>query len=187
MVKTLLSIFRDSSNSFEGQKDGEKVILLLRRHPFTILVRIGFFSLACLAPIVIGIIFLPYLMAHGLLNLFFFASSVWFLGFWLAIFYSLTIYTLNTVIITNDRIIDSDQHGLFNREISELHSHRIQDISTHVNGVIETFLGFGDVMVQTAASEKQFIFHKIPRPEKVKDAIMQVTASKHSGVKTMIQ
>lgn len=183
MIKEFFSIFRDSSNSFEGQVSGERVILLLRRHPFTILLHIGLSSLLTLIPVAVGIVFLPYLIAHGWLALFLFALSVWFLGFWLGIFYALTMYTLDTVIITDHRIIDSDQCGFFNRKVAELHSHRIQDVSVHTSGVIETFLQFGNITVQTAASEKQFIFHQIPKPEKVKDIIMQITAFRHSGVK----
>ena len=183
MTKKIFSIFRDSSNSFEGQASGERVILLLRRHPFAILLRIGLFSFFAFVPVIAGAVFLSYLVAYGWLALFLFASSIWYLGLWLAVFYSLTMYTLNTVIITDHRLIDSDQHGFFNREISELHSHRIQDVSIHTSGVIETFLQFGNITVQTAASEKQFIFHQISKPEKVKDIIMQITAFRHSGVK----
>jgi len=183
MIKALLSIFRDSPNSFEGQKENEKVLLLLRPHFFTIAIRVGFLGLMCLVPVIVGLIFLQYFTAASWLNVFFFLSSVWYLGLWLAIFYALTIYTLNTVIITDSRIIDSDQYGLFDRKISELHSHRIQDVSIHTNGLIETFLQFGDVTVQTAASEKQFVFHQVPRPDIVKDVIMQVTAAKHTGIK----
>lgn len=183
MVKSFLSIFRDSPNSFEGQERNEKVVLLLRQHPFFILIRIGLFGLACLVPVVIGVMFLTYLMTHDWLNLFLFISSTWYLGFWFAIFYSLTMYTLNTVIITDHRIIESDQHGFFNREISELHSHRIQDATTHTNGIIETFLKFGNVTVQTAGAEKQFVFHQIPRPDNVKDVIMRVARSRHSGIR----
>lgn len=186
MIKSFFSTFRDSPNSFEGQREGERVILLLRRHPFTILIRIGFFGLACFVPIIVGVMFLSYLLEHEWLNLYLFVSSIWYLGFWLAIFYFLTMYTLNTVTITDHRIIDSDQHGFFNREISELHSHRIQDVSVHTNGIIETFLKFGNVTVQTAASEKQFIFHQIPRPDRVKDVIMQMARSRHSGIKPVV-
>ena len=187
MIRSLLSIFRESTNSFEGQKDDENIVLLLRRHPFTIYIRIGFYVLASLVPIVAGVMFYSYLSIHGRFDVFFFLSSIWYLGLWLAVFHSLTLYTLNTVLITDRRIIDSDQHGLFNRETSELHSNRIQDVSTHTNGMIETFLQFGDVTVQTAASEKQFVFHQVPRPDKVKDVIMQMTASKHTGVKAVVQ
>ena len=128
-------------------------------------------------------LFWSFLLSHGWLDLFCLISSAWYLGLWLAIFYSLTIYTLNTVIITDSRIIDRDQHGLFDQKISELHSHRIQDVSVHTNGMIETFLHFGDVTVQTAASEKQFVFHQVPRPDQVKNTIMQITASRHTGIK----
>lgn len=186
MIKSLLSIFQDSSNSFEGQGSDEKVLMLLRHHPFSISTHIGLFSLACLVPIIAGIIFLPYFSAHGWLNLFLFASSIWYLGFWLAIFYSLTIYMLNTVIITDRRIIESEQNALFNRKISELLSQRIQDVSTHTNGIIETFLRFGDVTVQTAARDSQFVFRQIPKPDKVKDVIIQIAATRDSGVKAVI-
>lgn len=183
MIKKLLAIFRDSPNSFEGQEQGEKVVLLLRRHPFIILTRLSFFCLGLLLPIVVGFKFWSDLETLGWLNLFLLLTNLWWLGLWLAIFYSLTIYSLNVVIITDRRIIDSDQRGLFNRKVSELHSHRIQDVSTHTRGMIKTFLGFGDVTVQTAGSERQFVFCDIPEPEKVKDVIMQMNAFRQSGVK----
>ncbi|OHA88573.1 MAG: hypothetical protein A3C70_01220 [Candidatus Zambryskibacteria bacterium RIFCSPHIGHO2_02_FULL_43_14] len=186
MIKSLLSIFQNSQNSFEGQLPGERVILLLRRHPFAILLHIGLSSSLAFIPIILGTVFISYIIAHGWLNLFLFASSIWYLGLWLIVFYSLTIYTLNTVIITDRRLIDNDQHGFFNREISELHSHRIQDVSVHTSGIIETFLQFGNITVQTAASEKQFVFHQISKPEKVKDIIMQITSFRHSGVKPVV-
>ena len=186
MVRKIFSIFKDSPNSFEGQESNEEVILLIRQHLFTVLVKVGLFSLAFLMPIIIGMIFWPYLLTYNLSSIFFFISSIWYLATWLAIFHSLTIYTLNTVIITDRRIVESDQHGLFDRETSELHNERIQDVTAHTNGVIETVLGFGNVTVQTAASERQFIFCRIPNPEKVKDVIMRITAAKHSGIKTTI-
>lgn len=187
MIRSLLSIFQHSSNSFEGQKESEEVVLLLRQHPFTILIRVALFCLVSLVPIIVGIIFQAYLEKYNWLNLFLFISSIYYLSLWLGIFYSLTMYTLNTVIITDQRIIDNNQQGLFNRKVSELHGHRIQDVSVHTSGIIETFLHFGNVTVQTAASEKQFVFHQIPRPEKVKDVIMQIASSKHSGVKAVVE
>ena len=185
MVKSLFSILNHSSNSFEGQKDDEAVILLIRRHPFTIITRVGLIVLVSLVPIVIGKVFWVYLSKEGWQEIFLLLSSLWYLGFWLAIFHALAIYTLNTMTVTDQRVIDSDQHGLFNREISELHTHKIQDVTTHTNGLLETMLQFGDLTVQTAASEKQFVFCQIPHPEKVKDVIMRITSSRDSGVKTL--
>jgi uncharacterized membrane protein YdbT with pleckstrin-like domain len=87
------------------------------------------------------------------------------------------------VIITDRRIIENEQHGFFNRKISELHAYRVQDVSVHTNGIVETMLHFGDIVVQTAASEKQFVFHKIPNPEEVKDSIMKIVSTHQSKVR----
>lgn len=185
MIKELISIFLESSNSFDGQEKGEPVLLLLRRHIFTILMPLILFLLAGLVPIVAWSFVSSYLSRPELLNVFIFVSSVYYLGLWLGIFYSLTLYVLDTVIITDHRVIDNDQRGLFYRNVSELHSHRIQDVSTRTNGVIETFLNFGDITVQTAGSEKQFVFHQIPEPNKVKDLIMQTATTRDSGIKAL--
>lgn len=184
MIKLLLSIFKDSANSFEGQRRGEEILLLLRRHHFIIITRIMLYLLGAIIPFIIGKAFLTYLSTHGFRELFFFLSSLWYMGLWLGAFHSLVIYSLSTVVVTNERIIDSDQHGLFNRKTAELNSDRIQDVSIHINGIIETVLKFGTVTVQTAASERQFVFYQIPEPDRVKDVIMQITSSRHSGIKS---
>lgn len=185
MISEFFSILKSSTNSFDGQERHEKVVMLLRRHIFTILAPLILFFLVALIPIIIGVLAKERIVDAGISDLYLFLSSVWYLGLWISVFHSLTIYTLNTVIITDHRIVESDQHGFFNRQVSELHSHRIQDVSIHTNGVIETMLGYGNITVQTAGSEKQFVFHQIPHPDKVKDVIMQITSSRDSGVKSI--
>ena len=183
MIRSLFHIFHDSLNSFEGQAHSEKVLILIRKHPFFILLKIALVLLACLVPIIVGIYFWNYLGEQGWRAIFLFASSLWYLIFWLSIFYTLMIYTLNTIIVTDQRIIENQQKGFFNRKVSELYSQRIQDVTAHTKGLIETFLSFGNVVVQTAASEREFCFSQIPHPEIVKDVIMKIVSAKHSGVK----
>ncbi|MFH0804530.1 MAG: PH domain-containing protein [Candidatus Zambryskibacteria bacterium] len=179
-MKSFLSIFTASSNSFEGEENGEKVVLLLRRHPFFILVRMFLFLFLALIPIAVGIVFPLFLYSHNLLAAFLFLSGVWYVFIWSSIFYALTMYTLDVWIVTDRRIIDSTQNGFFNRTISELHLTRIQDISVQTKGVIQTFFKFGDLQIQTAGAEEKFKFSQIPHPVKVKDEIMKL-ASAHSS------
>jgi len=179
MIKELVDIFRDSSGSFEGQEADENVILLLRRHPFFIILRLAVFGLIALVPIIVGLLFLSQIRSYGFFDLFLALSCVWYLFVWLGIFYSLTLYTLNVVIITNKRIVENEQYGLFNRKISELSHARVQDVTVKISGIIETFLHFGDITVQTAAAERQFIFHQIPQAAAVKDEIMRITEEHH--------
>ncbi len=171
------SIFKESHNSFEGEEDGENVILLLRRHPFVILIRLAFSALLLLVPIAASAVFAESIISHHLISLFLFLAAVWYLLLWQIIFYALTMYTLDVWIVTDRRIIDSKQHGFFNRTISELHLSRVQDVSVNTTGVIQTFLHFGNLQVQTAGTEEKFDFLQIPNPEKVKDQIMRIAAS----------
>ena len=171
------SIFIDSDNSFAGEEKDEKTLLLIRRHPFFILTRLVVFLFLALIPIAVGLSFSSFLYSNDLLASFFFVSSIWYLLIWSGIFYALTMYTLDVWIVTNRRIIDSAQHGFFNRTISELHLTRIQDISVETRGFVQTILHFGDLQVQTAGTEEKFKFHQIPHPEKVKDEIMKLVST----------
>ncbi len=177
-MRSIFNAFIKSNNSFKGQEDGERVVLLVRRHPFPIIVSLLFFVFLALMPIVLGVIFYSFLYSNGLLAIFLFVSSVWHLILWSGMFYALAMYTLDVWIVTDRRIIDSTQHGFFNRVVSELHTSRIQDISVTVQGVISTFLKFGDLQIQTAGSEEKFRFSQIPNPEKVKDEIMKLVSLK---------
>jgi len=51
------------------------------------------------------------------------------------------------------------------------------NITTDVNGLIPTFLNFGDLQIQTAGKEEKFIFHNIPDPYEVKNIIMNLHKS----------
>ncbi|MEK7116648.1 MAG: PH domain-containing protein [Patescibacteria group bacterium] len=178
ILKSILNIFKESKNHFEGEETTEEVVLLIRRHPFFIIVRLVFFTILILIPIAVGIVFSSFLHANNLLSLFLFVSSVWYLFIWSGIFYALTMYTLDVWIVTDRRIIDSTQHGFFNRTISELHITRIQDISVQTEGVVQTFLKFGNLQIQTAGTEEKFKFSQIPNPTKVKDEIMKLSSAK---------
>lgn len=175
-MKSFFSIFSRTHNSFGGEENNERVILLLRRHPFFILARLSIFVLLLLLPIVVGKIFANFLTENDLFSVFLFISSIWYLLVWSGIFYALTMYTLDVWIVTDMRIIDSTQRGFFDRTTSELHISRIQDISVQTRGVVQTFLDFGDLQVQTAGAEEKFKFSQIPNPVKVKDEIMKLAS-----------
>lgn len=182
MIKRLLTLFKESSDSFDGQQEGEHVMLVLRHHRFVVLLPLSFLALALLVPFVAWDFVGAKLTANGFKELFYLASSFWYMGIWLSAFYYLTIYTLNVVVITDRRIIESEQYGFFDKKISELHAYRVQDVTVHIQGIVKTMLKFGDLVVQTAASEKQFVFHNIPDPEGVKDSIMKIVTAHQSHV-----
>lgn len=177
-MKSAFSSFISSHNSFRGQEDGEKVVLVIRRHIFPLIISLLFFIFLAILPIVIGLFFSSFLYSKGLFAIFLLLTSVFYLILWSGMFYALAMHTLDVWIVTDRRIIDSAQHGFFNRVISELHMSRIQDISVTTSGIIPTFLKFGDLHVQTAGGEDKFNFIQIPHPERVKDEIMKLVPNR---------
>ena len=80
-------------------------------------------------------------------------------------------YYLNVQIITDRRIVDIDQVGLFHHEVSELHIENIEDVTSEVSGVLGTVFNYGDVYVQTAASIERFEFSDVPNPGSINKLI----------------
>jgi hypothetical protein len=177
-----LHIFTESGQHFEGQEPGEVVHLLLRPHRFTILFPLSWIFLFALIPIFIWMAGIELLNAGGFSGAFWFLTSLYYMALWILLFYNLTLYSLNTVIVTDRRIVQSEQYGFFNRKVSELQAYRVQDISVNIKGMIETVFNFGDIYVQTAGSEREFVFKKIANPEMVKDKIMDSVVSHQSKV-----
>jgi uncharacterized membrane protein YdbT with pleckstrin-like domain len=177
----LFEIFKESSNTFEGQEPGEEVVMLVRRHPFYIAMKFVITFIVAMIPAFVASSYAPLLIENNLGALTMFIITLWFLILWVVFFYHFTMYTLDVWIVTNKRIIDSTQHGFFNRTISELHANRIQDVSVKIDGLIQTLFRFGDIQVQTAGTEEKFKFVQVPQPERIKNEIMKVASSKSAG------
>ena len=110
--------------------------------------------------------------ARPTLPIIIFAISIWTLIAWIKLFTIWTDYYLDVWFITNKRIIDIEQKGFFRREISTFRMERIQDITIEIKGILQTFLDFGDIHVQTAGESQEFIIRGIGHPKQIKEIIM---------------
>lgn len=102
------------------------------------------------------------------------AGSVYFLSLLLFVFTQFINYWLDMWIITNDRIVNIEQMGLFARRISELDLHRVQDVTSEVKGFFPTLFNFGTVYIQTAGTIERFVFEQIPNPHEIRKAILDL-------------
>lgn len=166
-----------SKYHFKDMGESEEIVMVLHRNWFYLLQQ--FFLIL----LVVGIFFGSFLLVpqyfpqflSGLekpLSLFiqnFFVLSVWIYGFLVWVDYYFDIW-----IITNQRIINIEQKGMFTRKVSEMTFSKIQDISTEVVGFIPTVLNYGDVKVQTAGENENFIFRTVSDPYHVKTVIAQM-------------
>ncbi len=181
-IKGIFSFLYSTSYGFEGKKEGEEVIIFLHRHWFTIASKIFAITVGFFIPFIVLGIFGKAISSLHLLPFFAALWALYYLILWYSLFYSLTMYTLDSWIVTNMRIINSIQHGFFNRSVSELAIDKIQDVSLDVDGALATMVNFGNIKVQSAGSEKHFTFQQIPRPQEVKDTIMHLVSTRKHEV-----
>lgn len=102
--------------------------------------------------------------------------GIWLLVVWTGAWGTFTKYFLNAWVLTNRRIVDIKQRGFFNREVSSLFLNRVQDVTTDVVGLIPSVLSIGDIKVQTAGEDVDFVMHGIPRPEEMRDSILALVS-----------
>ena len=162
-------------NTFHFQKSYEKVELFLRRHWLVLFfIYFGFAIMALLG-------FAGFYLADSFFdlrgnNLYLaeFLLSLYVLSVWYFLFKTLTDFYLDTWIVTDHRILEIHQLGLFKRDVSELRLSKIQDVTVKVEGLLPTFFNYGTVIIQTAGVIPEFKFEQIPNPQQAKDKILQL-------------
>lgn len=167
-----------SIDHIPNRRNNEKVVLFLRRHWFAVLSLVVSFILLTSIPIGLALYFRDTLFLWleepffgVLLSV---LISIYFLCVWIVTTTGFTDYYLDTWIVTNERVINIEQHGLFQRVASELDLTTVQDVTAEITGVLETVFKFGDVEIQTAGEKERFEFRHVPHPERVKEIIMHL-------------
>ena len=162
---------------FKGQNPNEEILLVVRRHWFDILIQFLVVFLMVLL-LLFGFFVLPYFLddfsGMKLQSLILFLGSSFSILIWLYAFLIWIDYYFDVWIITDKRIINVEQKGLFMRHISELELQKVQDVTTEIEGIIPSVLNYGDVHIQTAGTVTRFVFWHVPNPYKVKGVIMKL-------------
>lgn len=161
---------------FPSQKTQEKVFLLLRRHWFTYLIFLFITVIMALPLIALAVFWFVYpdyfsgIYGH----LFILVAPAYALFILGVLLYGFIDYYLDIYIVTNERIIDIEQNGLFKRGIAELHLHQLQDVSAKVEGFFPTMMHYGNIYIQTAGERENFFFKSIPNPYRVSKLIIDL-------------
>lgn len=162
--------------TFRGKRPGENILLLLRRHWLIFLVKFlpAFFFLIL---IVVYRNLVPWLGENFYQwegRIFDLVESFLWMFWWLLLFVTWIDYYFDVWVVTDQRVVNIEQNGLFNREISELEHGKIQDVTTEIHGLIPTLLKFGYVYIQTAGEQLRFKFKQVPNPVQVRAILMQL-------------
>ena len=167
--------------NFNIQESDEEVVLILRAHPITQLPWI-INSLVFLI-IIFGLnlylvkIFPNFFSPARILALNVFLLSILFSY----ILINFTAWFFNVGIVTTKRVLDLDYTPLTLRNFSGTKIKNVEDITSTSAGPFSSIFRYGNVEVQTAATEQNIEFLKVPYPDQVVKIINKLITQNRSG------
>lgn len=143
---------------FDGQREGEEVQFVFRRHFLT--AKSGVIFLILMIMIGVG---LTLLWPNNIMifETFLALILVGVLGF----LYSYMLWYFSIYIVTSQRIRQISQRGLFKKSVVDLGLDKIQSISYGVNGIRAGLMGYGTIVIQTAVGD--LVISMVKNSEKI--------------------
>ena len=169
---------------------GEIVIKEVREHIFFLILDTLSYIVLCFAPIIFALIFLVIPLIYP--NLFPLTELIWsawpLYPLWLIVIglqiaKHVTFYFLHYLMITNQRVIEVEQRGYFNREVSSFRLEHIQDITIVSAGILASIINYGDIHLQTASKQNDFRIARAPYPEQIKSLILDQEIPLERGIR----
>lgn len=160
---------------FETQSTTEHVILLLRAHPITQV----FWIVTALIMITLSLFFPLLLQSFLSLRQVIFVFVFWYSLIFAYVFLNILTWLFNVGIITNERVVDVDFHGVLYKETTASAIGKIEDVTVKSGGFVASLFNFGNLFIQTAGTEANIEFINIPHPTEAAAAINNLMKSHH--------
>ena len=150
---------------FSDQFEDEEMLLLFRKHPIVMRREIVIASVLLLLGTVPALIKPTYAYFFGGLAIGFILAT-------LVMFYAWIGWYFSVFIVTDQRLLQMSQRGLFKRSVVDIGLDKIQTISYEVSGLQETLLGFGTIVIQTYVGE--LVIHDVHHPKHIQKRMSQI-------------
>ena len=173
MTKDILDQTPDHLD-FEGQRSDEQLLFVFRRH--IIAMRKGFYLL--LIPFAVSSI--PPLIWQSNLELFLLPVAGLAIG--LVLFsYHFILWYFTIYIVTDQRIRQVTQRGLFGKDVIELRLSKIQNISYNIPGFTGEIFKFGTIVIQTFVGD--LVIHNVENADKTYNKLQNAVSNavRHQG------
>lgn len=155
----------EKDKHFKEQFDDEDVLLVFRKHPVVMRKGLVLASVAILLGVIPALFKPEFSWFFGGLGIGFALAIIVFFPFWIGWYYSV-------YIVTNQRLIQITQKGLFHRSMVGLGLSQIQMINYEIAGFQETLLGFGTIMIQTFVGS--LTIHEVHHPAKIQKELLNI-------------
>lgn len=136
---------------------GEQVIIMCRRHPLYAYPKLTAMALTGLVPAIALIILSTAFWALLI-------AALWAM-FWAGQLYLTWFRYQNDLwFITTQRVVDSSRRHWFHHRMASTGLLDVEDITIERSGILQTIFNYGNVRLQTAGEQPNFILSGIPRP-----------------------
>jgi len=165
---------KDLYHDFDGQRDGEVVLFVFRRH--MIAMRKGFYMLV--VPFALSAI--PPLIWSYYLELFLLPIAGLLLGL-LLFSYHFVLWYFTVYIVTSQRIRQVTQKGFFGKDVIELRLSKVQNISYNVPGLSGEMFKYGTIVIQTFVGD--LVINNVEHPDRIYNKLQDAVdnASENQG------
>jgi uncharacterized membrane protein YdbT with pleckstrin-like domain len=174
-----------NQTSFPNKVTPDEDIILVAREDILVLLFnfIGFFgAFVILLFIRIFLVGSDSSLYLGIYDTIMYGLNVMFLTIFMLQFHN---YYLSLQILTNKRLIDIDQNGIFKREVNEIAIEKIENVN-YKQSFLGVIFNFGNVIVDTAGAAtlnnerthedaiNGFVFNNVPEPREVMQTVTEV-------------
>jgi len=151
--------------AFSGQREGEEVKYIFRRHIFTAWR---------------GIIWLIFLALVGLIPMAMWPDDQRMFFVWLGclgvgvlgMLYAYMLWYFSYYLVTNQRVRQVRQKGLFRKTVVDLGLDKVQSISYEVPGISGGIFGYGTLLLQTQVGD--MTISRVKKPEKIYNVLQDL-------------
>lgn len=156
---------------FEGQREGEELLFIFRRH--IIAMRKGFYLF--LIPFALSS--LPVFVWPSVLEVYW-SPLIGFISGLILFLYHFLMWYYTVYIVTDQRLRQVTQKGFFGKDVVELGLSKVQSISYNVPGFSGEVFGFGTIVIQTVVGD--LTINKVEHPQDIYNKLQDAVAAAES-------
>jgi uncharacterized membrane protein YdbT with pleckstrin-like domain len=157
----------EQKKAFPDQFDDEEVLLVFRKHPVVMRKKLILSMVGLVLPL-LPVTVRPELGMGWLVGGFIAGIVLMILIIlpgWIAWYYSI-------FIVTNQRLLQITQKGLFHKSVVDLGLDKIQSINYQVSGLQQTMLRFGTIVIQTYMGD--LVIHNVHHPTAINKKLNEI-------------
>jgi len=154
-------------------KPNEEVLMIVRQSLIPKSARLCLYAILFLIPF----FFLYPLFRMGTMGvvLFFFFIALGTFLFW----QTFRKWSHTLFVITDHRVIDIDQRGIFDRVVTESSFHQIDEVSYRTHGIMSTLFRYGTVTIALHGASVDLVFQHIRNPARVQNLLNDLRKTFH--------